>query len=98
MFNFEKAAEQKITRAIELGELSNLKGRGTPINLDDDVHVPRELRMGFRILKNAGISPNEIQVLNEINRLKQELKASEDKNYKQLLVSQLSILQTSQKL
>ena len=66
MFNFEQIAERKIVRAIERGEFENLKGRGLPIHLDDDVHVPKELRIGFRILKNAGISPGEVQVLNEI--------------------------------
>ncbi len=98
MFEFEKAAEQKITQAIERGEFVDLQGQGLPLNLDDDVHVPKELRMGFRILKNAGVSPTEIQVLKEINKLKRELKLAEDKNYKQLLISQISILQTRRNL
>ena len=98
MLNFEKAAEIKITQAIEQGELDNLDGAGKPINLDDDLHVPKELRMGFRILKNAGVSPSEIQVLNEINKLKSKLKHTEDKNYRQLLINQISILRTQQRL
>jgi len=98
MFNFENIAERKIMRAIERGELDNLEGRGQPINLDDDIRVPKDLRIGFRILKNAGITPREIQVLNEINKLKQEIKLTEDKNYKQLLTHQISILRASQKL
>lgn len=98
MFNFEQIAERKIVRAIERGEFENLKGRGLPIHLDDDVHVPKELRIGFRILKNAGISPGEVQVLNEINKLKQEVKLTEDKNYKQLLIHQISILHASKNL
>ena len=98
MFDFERVAEQKIAQAIEHGELVNLKGKGKPIDLDDDIHVPKELRIAFRILKNAGVSPTEIQVLKEINKLKKELKLTEDKNYKQLLVNQISILQTRHNL
>ncbi len=98
MLNFEKAAEQKIAQAIEQGELNNLQGKGLPLNLDDDVHVPKELRMGFRILKNAGVSPTEVQVLREINTLKSKLKQTEDKNYKQLLVNQIALLKTQQQL
>ena len=98
MLNFEKAAEQKIAQAIEQGELNNLQGKGLPLNLDDDVHVPKELRMGFRILKNAGVSPTEVQVLREINTLKSKLKQTEDENYRQLLVNQIALLKTQQQL
>ena len=98
MFTFEHIAERKIERAFERGEFDNLKGQGSPLNLDDDIHIPKELRMGFRILKNAGISPKEVQVLNEINKLKKEIKLSQDKNYRQLLVHQISILRVSQNL
>ena len=94
MFNFEKAAEQKITHAIEKGEFKDLKGKGLPLDLDDDIHVPKELKMGFRILKNAGVSPTEIQVLKEINILQCKLKQTDDKNYKQLLVNQIALLKT----
>ena len=52
--------------------------------------------MGFRILKNAGISPSEVQVLNEINKLKQEVKLTDDMNYKQLLTHHIAILRASQ--
>lgn len=97
MFNFEQIAERKIALAIERGELDNLKCKGLPITLDDDCQVPEELRMGFRILKNAGICPMEIQVLNEINKLKQEVKQTEDANYRQLLLHQISILNASQR-
>lgn len=96
MFSFEQIAERKIVNAVERGEFTNLKGQGQPIKLNDDIHVPKELRMGFRILKNAGVSPREVQVLNEINKLKQEVKLTDDKNYKELLSHRISILRASQ--
>ena len=95
MLAFEQLAEQKIERAIEAGEFDDLKGQGSPLILDDDLLVPSELRMGFRILKNAGVSPREVQVLNEINKLKQQIKMTQDHNYKQLLILQISLLRAN---
>ena len=50
-------AERKIEEAIERGELDDLPGAGQPLDLDDlDPLLPEELRMAYRILKNAGMS------------------------------------------
>ncbi|MDI5568641.1 DUF1992 domain-containing protein, partial [Salmonella enterica subsp. enterica serovar Kentucky] len=42
-----------IIEAQRKGEFDNLPGRGEPLILDDDSHVPAELRAGYRLLKNA---------------------------------------------
>ena len=34
------------------------------IDLDDDALVPEDLRMAYRILKNAGFIPPEVEALN----------------------------------
>ena len=62
-------AERKIAEAIERGELDDLPGAGRPLELDDDALVPGELRLVYRILKNAGFVPTEVQALNEISQL-----------------------------
>ena len=50
-------AERKIEEAIERGEFDDLPGAGRPLDLDDlDPLLPEELRMAYRILKNAGMS------------------------------------------
>ena len=50
--------ERKIEEAIARGELDNLPGAGRPLDLDDlDPSLPEELRLAYRILKNAGMSP-----------------------------------------
>jgi len=49
-------AERKIEEAIERGEFDDLPGAGRPLDLDDlDPLLPEELRMAYRILKNAGM-------------------------------------------
>lgn len=53
-------AESRITEAIERGDFDNLPGRGEPLNLEDLSGVPEELRMAYKILKNAGCAPPEL--------------------------------------
>lgn len=62
-------AEKKIAEAIERGELDDLPGAGKPLELDDDALVPEDLRLAYRILKNAGYVPAEVGALNEIAQL-----------------------------
>ena len=66
---FDRIAERKIAEAIANGELDNLPGAGRPLDLDDDALVPEELRLAYRILKNAGYVPPEVQTLNEVAEL-----------------------------
>jgi hypothetical protein len=58
-------AEQRIAKAIENGDLDDLPGSGKPLELDDDSLVPEELRLAYRILKNAGFVPPEIESLRD---------------------------------
>jgi hypothetical protein len=62
MFAFELIAERKIEEALARGEFDGLPGEGRPLELDDDALLPEELRMAYRILKNAGFAPQEVQV------------------------------------
>ena len=58
--------EARIEHAIERGELTDLPGQGRPLLLDDDACVAPELRLAFRILKNAGYVPDEVALRREI--------------------------------
>ena len=66
MFLIDKLAEKKITEAIERGELNDLPGAAQPLDLGDDAMVPEELRAGYRLLKNAGYLPPDVQLRKEI--------------------------------
>jgi len=69
VFFLDLIAEQRIAEAIARGELSNLPGEGRPLDLEDDRLVPEDLRMAYRILKNAGFVPPEVEDLREIGEL-----------------------------
>lgn len=61
---FARIAEEKIKEAIKRGELDHLPGMGEPLNLKDDLPgLSPELKMGYRMLKNAGYVPEEIDQL-----------------------------------
>jgi hypothetical protein len=82
MFLGDAMAEQKIAEAIKKGELDNLPSAGSPLLLDDDSDVPAELRMAYRILKNSGFLPPELQDRKEaleLNTLLQTLTADDSR-------------------
>lgn len=58
-------AERHIIDAQQKGEFDNLAGSGERLTLDDDSHVPQDLRAGYRLLKNAGYLPPELEMRKE---------------------------------
>ena len=65
---FERIVEERIRRAQQKGDFQNLDGRGLPIEFADDRHIPEDLRLAFKILKNADCLPAEIELKKEIER------------------------------
>ena len=62
----EQIAEARIDEAVRNGEFDSLPGAGRPLHLDDDSDVPPELRIAYRIMKNAGMIPPEIELRREL--------------------------------
>jgi len=70
---FDRIAEERIARAVADGEFDRLPGAGRPLELDDDLLVPAEVRMSNRILKNAGCIPPELEALKEARSAAEDL-------------------------
>jgi len=51
---------------MENGEFDNLEGMGKPITFEDETMIPEDLRMVYRILKNASCIPPELELRNEV--------------------------------
>ena len=66
---YETLIEQRIREATERGDFEGLPGTGQPMQLDDDLLVPEEVRVAHRILRNAGYVPPEALQVSEINQL-----------------------------
>lgn len=52
MREFDEIIEERIRGAVLRGDFEDLPGEGKPLELDDDMLVPVELRVANRVLKN----------------------------------------------
>ncbi|MCD6561420.1 MAG: DUF1992 domain-containing protein [Deltaproteobacteria bacterium] len=86
MLGFEKIAERKIMEALEKGEFDNLPGKGEPLATEDISNIPEDLRMAYRILKNADCLPPELQLKKEIRQMEDMLEdiPDEKEKYRQI--------------
>ena len=75
---FARIAEQRIREAIENGEFEDLKGMGKPLDLGDKSWIPEDLRMAYRILKNAGCLPAELELRKEVLNLRELINTIDD--------------------
>jgi hypothetical protein len=89
---FAKLAENRIKEAIEAGEFDNLRGRGQPLDLNDDSHIPPELRMAYKILKNADCLPPELTLRQEVVQLQDLVAAMPDEAEKLKQMRRLNFL------
>lgn len=61
------------------GELRSAPSFGKPLNLGDGyAQTPQELRMGMKILKDAGVLPPEVEMMQRIAALQAEADAAPD--------------------
>jgi len=97
---FQTLAEQKIAQAMEEGLFDNLPGQGQPLKLDDDSHIPQEMRMAYRILKNSGHVSPEVEDRKEISNIIDMLEDCEDEQlcYKQIQKLNLLVTKINEKL
>ena len=73
---FEDLVEQRIKQAQKEGQFDNLEGAHKPLKFEDE-NVPEELRLGHKILKNAGFLPPEVELKKKISQTQQLLDESQ---------------------
>ncbi len=91
-------AEQAILEAQRRGEFENLKGQGRPLDLESDPFMPEHLRMAYKMLKNAGYVPEEIQAQREIRSLIECLEQETDESRKMRQIQKVNLLLLKGKL
>ncbi len=89
---FERIAECRIQEAIESGLFDDLRGKGQPLRLEDESHIPPELRMAYKILKNADCLPPELEMRQEILTLQDLVAGLEDEAEKLKQMRRLNFL------
>ena len=74
----ERLAEERIREAMERGEFDNLPLAGKPLPLEPNGFVPEDLRLTYKLLKDAGYLPPEMELRKEIVSLRELLATVED--------------------
>jgi hypothetical protein len=91
---FDAIIEAKIAEAQRAGAFDALPGAGKPLDLDDDRLVPEDVRMAYRILKNAGFVPAEVEARKEVADLRKLIAATVDPPEKRRALAKLALLET----
>jgi DnaJ homologue, subfamily C, member 28, conserved domain len=89
---FNKIIEERIRLAQKKGQFKNLAGSGKPLALEDDSHIAEELRLAYKILKNADCLPPEVELKKEIERTEELLGGLEDTAEKYRTLKKLNYL------
>jgi hypothetical protein len=95
MLTLELLAEAKIAEAARAGAFDNLPGAGKPLVLDDDRMIPEEARMAYRILRNAGFVPAEVEARREAASLRRLIDAATDDGEKSRAAARLALVETA---
>ena len=89
---FEKLIESRIKKAQDQGAFENLPGIGKPLHLEDDRHIPEDLRMAYKVLKNADCLPPEVQLRKEIRTTEDLLAGMTDTVQKYRTIKKINFL------
>lgn len=85
-------AERKISEAIQQGQLNIESWRNRPLPMTSDSMIPEELRMAYKVLKNAGYLPPEIETKKEIQQLEDLLSTCDDEHIRVKQIKKLNCL------
>ncbi len=82
---------QSLRESEQTGELQAAPSFGKPLTFGDGYdETPAELRMGMKVLKDAGVVPPEVEAMREAAALEERIKACADETERRLLQQLLS--------
>jgi hypothetical protein len=71
-------AERKIREAMAEGAFDDSSMKGQPLVFETNPYVPGELRVAYKLLKDAGFLPEEMELRKEIWTLRDMLRSIDD--------------------
>jgi hypothetical protein len=87
---------KRLKESMASGELSQAAGYGKPLDFGDGYQeTPEELRMGYKILKDAGFVPPEVEMMKKIASVRDDLARAEHPSDRAKLQQQLLNLEVS---
>jgi hypothetical protein len=88
---FDKIIEERIKKAQKDGAFKNLPGAGKPLKFED-ANVPEDLRIAYKILKNANFLPPEIELRKQIHNTEEMLSGMKDTAERYKTIKKLNYL------
>lgn len=85
-------AEQKILKAMEERDLNSPRWKNKPLPLEDDHMVPDDLKIAYKMLKNSGYLPPELEERKEIKRVEDLIASTEDEHERLRQMKKLNVL------
>jgi Domain of unknown function (DUF1992) len=96
MFTQDELIAEHLQDALAKGELQSIRGFGKPLGNDPDWEAtPVEFRMAFKILKDSGFVPPEVDMFNRRAALKKQIDSVFNSDEKVALMRELSTLEQS---
>ena len=88
---FEKIVEERIKKAQKKGVFENLPGKGKPLP-EEDMNVPEDIRLAYKVLKNADCVPPELEIKKEIRNTEELLSGMAETSEKYKVLKKLNLL------
>ena len=90
----DDAIADHLAEAMRSGELKSAPSFGKPMaDAEGWSETPIEFRLPFKILKNAGVIPPEVELFHQRAQLRQQLEAASTESQRALLRQRLSELE-----
>ena len=89
---FEKIVEERIRQSQKKGDFDGLHGEGEPLDLACDQHIPEDLRMAHKVLKNADMLPPEVELKKKIRNTEDLLENMPDTAEKYAVMKKLNVM------
>ncbi len=89
---WQQLAEERIAAAMRDGAFDDLPGKGQPLVFEDDSLVPEDLRMAYKVLRNSGHVPRELDDRKEIQNLMELLEHCPDEQQRYRQIRKLNLL------
>jgi hypothetical protein len=94
MATLDEHIAQHLRNSERSGELRAAPSYGKPMEQADGWdETPPEFRLPFKILKDAGVVPAEVELMQQLGRLRQALAGETDAEQQRLLQQRISELQ-----
>jgi len=88
---FDKIVEERIKKGQRDGVFKNLPGAGKPLKFED-ASIPEDLRLAYKILKNADCLPLEVELRKEIRQTEDLLSGMQDTAERYKTIKKLNYL------